>query len=135
MPRGRTLARMARTFARVAVALVLVLCLAAPASAGDGRVVVRHGDCDGVSRWRLAVRVVDGGLRVRFLLGGGAAGQTWNVFLDHNGRGFFAGSRVSREGGIVAVRRLTVDAPGEDTIRAGAHNTATGETCAGRVVA
>jgi hypothetical protein len=54
--------------------------------------------------------------------------------MDHNGRGFFAGSRISREGGIVVVRRRTGDAPGADTIRATAHDTITGETCAGRIV-
>jgi hypothetical protein len=125
---------MTRALARIVGVVVLVLCLAAPAAAGD-RPAVRHGDCDGASRWRLVVRTLDaGGLGVRFALGGGAAGETWNVFMDHNGRGFFAGSRISREGGIVVVRRRTGDAPGADTIRATAHDTITGETCAGRIV-
>lgn len=68
-------------------------------------------------------------LRVRFVIAGGAAGEEWNVFMDHNGVGFFAGSRTSGRDGLVVVRRRTEDLDGEDRIRAGAHNTATGETC------
>jgi hypothetical protein len=125
---------MTRVCLRLAIALVVVVGLAAPAVAGDRPGGVRHGDCDGASRWRLVVRRLDtGGLGVRFVIGGGAAGQRWNVFLDHNGRGFFAGSRISREGGILGVRRRVDDAAGPDTIRGTAHNTATGETCAGRI--
>jgi hypothetical protein len=75
----------------------------------------------------------DDRLRVRFVIAGGAAGQEWNVFMDHNGVGFFAGSRISERDGLVVVRRRTEDQDGEDRIRAAGHNTVTGETCRGGV--
>ncbi len=49
--------------------------------------------------------------------------------MDHNGVGFFAGSRISERDGLVVVRRRIVDLDGEDRIRAAAHDTVTGETC------
>jgi hypothetical protein len=103
------------------------------AAAGPAR-VVRHGACSGPSAWRLRVLADDAGvLRVRFSLAGGSPGQSWNVYMDRDGVGFFAGSRVSGEDGALRVRRRIPDLPGRDVIRAAGHNTATGELCRGRV--
>ena len=70
---------------------------------------------------------------VRFALAGGEPGHTWNLFLDQNGTGFFAGSRVSGDLGFVRVGRRTPDAPGTDVISAAGHDVATGEICRGRI--
>ena len=64
---------------------------------------------------------------------GGAEGQTWNVYLDRDGVGFFAGSRDSSVNGLVRVRTRIPDLAGEELIRAAGHNVATGEVCRGRV--
>jgi len=98
--------------------------------------VARHGDCTGISTWQIrVVTLVTSELRVRFLMLGGDEGQTWNVYLDRDGVGFFAGSRESGVGGLVKVRQRIPDLAGEDVIRAAGHNVVTGEVCRGRVKA
>ncbi len=126
-----------------ALAVVLVLLLpAAPAGAAPAGTtpvdpapaarLMRTGTCSGPSHWRLVVRRDARRLLVRFAVRGGVAGQGWNVFMDHNGSGFFAGTRTSGPGGRFVVRRTVAKRPGVDRIRAGAHNTLSGEICRGR---
>lgn len=141
---GSTLIRMmrrsrARAMVRWAGALAVVLLIAwssvlSASAAGSTSGVVRHGTCvGGPSHWRLRVLTIDPGtLIVRFRLSGGGPGETWNLFLDQNGTGFFAGSRVSDETGRVRLIRSTTDQPGDDVIRAAGHDVATGEVCRGR---
>jgi hypothetical protein len=120
----------------LATALAAALAWSSPASAMRlGADLVRRGACDpGPSHWKLRVFPGDAGmLIVRFALEGGDPGHTWNLFLDRNGTGFFAGSRVSGELGFVRVSRRTPDAPGTDIIRAAGHDVTTGEICRGRV--
>ena len=113
------------------LAVLSLVVLARPADAVDVR-TIRHGACSVLSHWTLRV-VRDGGiLRVRLAVRDGAAGQRWNIFLDHNGTGFFAGYRISDAGGFWVVRRRVRNLAGTDTIRFGAHNVVTGETCRGR---
>jgi hypothetical protein len=120
----------------LALAIVIMsTSIAAASSVGPVAGVARHGACvGGPSSWRLRVTADGAGmLVVRFRLAGGSPGETWNLFLDQNGTGFFAGSRVSDENGLVRVRRPTADLSGEDVIRAAGHDVATGEICRGRV--
>ena len=118
--RGRT---------RALVVLLMVSLLATPLPAVA---VVRDGVCTGPSHWRLRVLPDGDVLRVRLAVRGGQAGQRWNIFMDHNGTGFFAGYRISGEDGAWVVRRRVPNLAGTDVIRFGAHNVATGETCSGR---
>jgi hypothetical protein len=119
----------------VVVAIVSPSAVATPSVVGSVSGVIRHGLCvGGPSHWRLRMTAeTDGLLLVRFRIGGGTPGDTWNLFLDHNGTGFFAGSRVANEIGVVRVRRRTADLAGADVIRAAGHDVATGEVCRGRV--
>jgi hypothetical protein len=129
-PRGR------RTGVRAlcVLAVVSLVVLAHPAAALEVA-SVRRGTCSGASLWTQRV-VRDGGLlRVRLAVRGGRAGQRWNIFMDHNGTGFFAGYRISRVDGSWVVRRRVRNLAGMDTIRFGAHNVVTGETCRGRTAA
>jgi hypothetical protein len=129
-PRGR------RTGVRAlcVLAVVSLVVLARPAAALEVA-RVRRGTCSGASLWTQRV-VRDGGLlRVRLAVRGGRAGQRWNIFMDHNGTGFFAGYRISRVDGSWVVRRRVRNLAGTDTIRFGAHNVVTGETCRGRTAA
>lgn len=113
------------------LAIVSLVVIARPASAIEVG-AVRHRACSVQSHWRLRV-VRDGGiLRVRLAVRDGGAGQRWNIFMDHNGTGFFAGYRISAAGGVWVVRRRVRNLVGTDTIRFGAHNVVTGETCRGR---
>jgi hypothetical protein len=113
-------------------ALVSLLIVALIATAPPADAVVRRGECTGPSHWRLRV-VPDGDeIRVRLAVRGGAAGQRWNIFMDHNGTGFFAGFRISGEDGAWVVRKRVPNLDGTDRIRFGAHNVPTGETCRGR---
>ena len=121
-----------------AAALVLVLAFAPAARAGvPSADIVRQGPCSGAGHWRLRVGPDDSSpsmLDVRFQLAGGSAGDTWNLYLDQNGTGFFAGSRVSGALGLVRISQLTPDSVGTtDVIGAAAHDIATGEVCQGRV--
>lgn len=131
-----------RSIGALLVFLVSVSLVAGPgpvssASVADSATLpaaARRGPCTGVSTWRLrVVALANSELRVRFLIAGGAAGETWNLFLDRDGVGFFAGSRVSGDGGLVTVKRRIADLPGEELIRATAHDVVTGEVCRGRV--
>ena len=86
------------------LAVVSLVVLAHPADAVDGR-AIRHGACSVQSHWTLRV-VRDGGIvRVRLAVRDGGAGQRWNIFMDHNGTGFFAGYRISDPTGFWVVRR------------------------------
>ncbi len=136
-----------RSWARRASALVLAAglaaCLGAGPALGDvnapaARVTsarIARNTCSGRSHWRLAVRVESPGvLWVRVSLKGGRPGQRWNIYMDDNGTGFFAGSRISGEHGSVVIIRRTADRAGLDRVRMAARNIATSETCRGRVV-
>ncbi|HEY6567949.1 MAG TPA: hypothetical protein VI341_10575 [Actinomycetota bacterium] len=92
---------------------------------------IARGGCSGPSRWRLTVRREAGAFRVTLVVRGGPADQRWNIFIDHDGRGFFAGSRVSNANGAVSVRRTASDLRGVDRFRFGA-NGKHGESCSGR---
>jgi hypothetical protein len=133
--RRLTHTRVSRAVA-LGIAVTLWLSSAAVASeTGPAPGVARHGVCvGGSSQWRLRVTSDDTGtLVVRFRLTGGNPGETWNLFLDQNGTGFFAGSRVSDDTGVVHLRRRADDLPGIDVIRAAGHDVVTGEVCRGHV--
>lgn len=122
--------------ASLAFALVTVVHIDASAVSTMPADAARHGDCTGVSSWRLrVVSLSTAELRVRFLVSGGDEGQTWNVYLDRDGVGFFTGSQESGVAGLVRVRQRISDLPGEEVIRAAGHNVLTGEVCRGRVKA
>lgn len=127
-PRGRSMR------ALCVLALVSLVVFAGPVAALEVA-TIRQGACSGPSGWRLSVARDGGSLRVRLAVRGGRAGQRWNVFMDHNGNGFFAGHRISRSRGFWEVRRRVANRAGIDTIRFGTHNVATGETCRGRASA
>ena len=113
------------------VLAVVSLVVAGPVAAFDVA-TVRQGACSGPTRWKLGVLRDGGTLRVRLAARGGSPRQRWNIFMDHNGTGFFAGYRISDPTGFWVVRRRVRNLVGTDTIRFGAHNVVTGETCRGR---
>jgi hypothetical protein len=131
-----TVRRSHRPAATLAVVLILATALAYTSSASAEQ-LVHQGVCDqGLSHWRLRVLPDPekaGVLIVRFALADGTPGDTWNLFLDQNGTGFFAGSRVSDDLGFLRVGRRTPDGPGVDVIHAAGHDVVTGEICRGRV--
>lgn len=126
--------RARRSFRRTLVVFVAVAAVVLGGTGANADVAsVRRGACSGPSRWRLAVVPDTGILRVRLSVRGGRAGQRWNIFMDHDGTGFFAGSRISGTEGLWIVRRRVANLAGVDTIRFGAYNVRTGETCRGRI--
>ena len=112
--------------------LSIVMLLAASSATAGEIAVVRRNACTGPSHWRLRVVQDAGVLRVRLTVRGGRAGQRWNIFMDDDGTGFFAGHRISGEDGFWVVRKRAQNHAGADSIRFGAHNVITGETCSGR---
>ena len=131
---GRVTDRGWRRSRKRALAVLAIVMLLAPVGSADAAeiAVVRRGACTGPSHWRLRVVPDAGVLRVRLTVRGGRAGQRWNIFMDHDGTGFFAGYRISGEDGFWQVRKRVQNHAGADTIRFGAHNVITGETCSGR---
>jgi hypothetical protein len=131
------LARRALVAGALAIAVVAAsfpaLAGEAPVVDASARSVIAGGTCrDGPGHWRLSLRKQSGRiLLVRLLVRGGRPGQRWNIFMDDNGRGFFAGSRVSRDGGVFAVGRRIANRPGIDHIHFAAHNVVNGNQCRG----
>lgn len=120
---------MRSSVSRTVLAALLILGLPAlPASAGG---LDRRGSCDGgPSEWRLRVQPDgDSSLRIRFQIEDGESGQTWQLFLSDNGDRVFAGTKTSRDGGRVRVRRVTANRSGRDRIAATGVNLDTGESC------
>ena len=120
---------------RAAGAVVLAVALAA-ASAGTAWAAAAHptqsGGCSGGGTWRLTVRAnTAGGLTVKFAESGGAAGDSWNIFMDHDGYGFFSGSRVANGSGAVTVTRKVNNLAGLDQITVSANDNTAGATCTG----
>lgn len=116
----------------VMLALVLFGGFAAPAGASDDR-ERREGSCSGgPSEWKLVVRRETAStLRIRYEIEGGAAGQTWQLFISDNGTRIYAGNKVSGAGGYVRVGRESPDRSGTDLIKATGVNLVSGESCAG----
>lgn len=116
----------------VVLAAVLLGGLAAPADASDDR-ERREGSCSGgPSEWKLVVRQESAStLRIRYEIEGGAAGQTWQLFISDNGTRIYAGNKVSGSDGYVRVGRETANRSGTDLIKATGVNLVSGESCAG----
>ena len=83
----------------------MLLTVALIATARPVAAVVRDAPCTGPSHWRLRVVPDANVLRVRLTVRGGRAGQRWNIFMDHDGTGFFAGYRISGADGFWLVRK------------------------------
>jgi hypothetical protein len=126
---------MRRRLLSLGLLAVIAIWLLPGTVGADDRDVRRRGPCSGgPSRWELRVgRESRTSLRIRFEIGGGAAEQTWQVFLSDGGTRIYAGSKVSGGGGEVRVRKLTRDRAGSDRIKASGVNLATGESCLGAV--
>jgi len=125
---------MGRRVTSMLLAAALAASLASPAAASDDR-VRRRGECaGGPSEWELIVRQETAStLRVSWEIEGGAQGQTWQLFISDNGDRIYVGSKVSRDGSEVRVRRETADRSGTDLVKASGVNLATGESCGGSV--
>jgi hypothetical protein len=124
-------AKTARTVIAVMMALS-VFALTPRASAGTE--VRGQGWCRAASTWKLRVKPDDGRLEVEFEVDSNVAGQTWGVRLFQNGDRIFRG-HPSTQGpsGSFEVRVRANDTSGTDAFGGRASNSATGETCIGRV--
>ncbi|MFN8187614.1 MAG: hypothetical protein U0R69_11135 [Gaiellales bacterium] len=105
------------------------LVLAPAAYAGHGDEVEVRGTCSGRSTMELDVDREHGRLEVELEIDQNRSGVRWQIALRHNGVRFFRGTRTTRPpSGEIDLRRLTVDRPGRDTIRAWAKSPS-GEVC------
>ena len=124
---------------RAVAAAIVAACLVTPAAVGhaverpSARATVARGTCSEASRWRLGVTRVDRLFRVGVTLRSRRSNQRWNVFIEHDRVGIFAGARRTDLKGRVRVRRAVPNHTGVDRFRFGANNTITGETCRGRL--
>jgi hypothetical protein len=110
---------------------IAALVLALPAQAGvrkDGDVIVQ-GRCTGASTAKLKLSPENGRIEVEFEVDQNRNGVAWRVALRRNGVLVASGVRVTRPpSGSFEFRRLLVNRPGPDVIRATARR-ASGETC------
>ena len=113
-----------------ALVAVFALVVAMPAAAGDGREVVRTGNCSGATDWKLKVKHDDGRIETEFEVDSNRNGQRWRVTLKRDGVRFFRGIRVTHApSGSFEVERRPPNGPGSDRITARAVNLGSGEVC------
>lgn len=104
-----------------------------PAAANDAD-VIRWGDCDGASTWKLKASPEDGRIEVEGEVDSNRVGQTWRWRMLHNGELTARGrATTTAPSGSFEVRRLVVDMSSVDRLRFRALHPATGEVCVGRV--
>lgn len=109
-----------------------IVAVAPHAFAKGGR-VVKTGRCSARSVWKLKLQPEDGNrLQVEFEVDVNRNGHKWNVFLKDNGKLVAKGSRFTRApSGSFEFRKLIVNRPGTDRIRAQGRSQVTGEVCKG----
>ena len=113
-----------------AVVALFALVVAMPAAAGDGREVVRTGNCSGATDWKLKVKHDDGRIETEFEVDSNRNGQRWRVTLRRDGIRFFRGIRVTHApSGSFEIERRPPNGPGSDRITARAVNLGSGEVC------
>ena len=114
----------------VVAAVAALIVTAMPAVAGDGREIIRTGNCSGRSDWKLKVKHDDGRIETEFEVDQNRNGERWQVVLKRDGHRFFRGIRVTESpSGSFEVERRTRNRPGPDRITARARNLRTGELC------
>jgi len=110
---------------------IAALVLAVPAQAGvrkDGDLLVQ-GRCTAASTAKLKLSPENGRIEVEFEVDQNRNGIAWQVALRRNGVLVASGVRVTRApSGSFEFRRLLVNRPGRDVIRATARR-ASGERC------
>ena len=115
----------------VALTGVAALGLAAPAFANDAD-VIRRGNCSAGADWKLKASPENGRIEVEAEVDSNVTGQNWKWKLLHNGEISARGSATTTgRSGSFEVRRLMVNAPGQDSIGVQALNPKTGEVCRG----
>jgi hypothetical protein len=124
-----------RRFAALGIATLtalVALVAAMPASADDGREVLRTGSCAGATDWKLKAKHDDGRIETEFEVDQNRNGERWRVVLKRDGHRFFRGVRVTRgPSGSFEVERRPRNHAGPDRIAARAVNLRTGEICRG----
>ena len=104
--------------------------VAASASPGAPRDVVRRGACSGPSHWKLDLSQHGvGRIEADMEVHSGTAGQRWHFRFRDNGVRFGIGTRATQPDGSVDLRRITANRAGRDVITVKAKNLASGETC------
>ena len=110
--------------------------VAASASPGTPKDVVKRGACSGSSHWKLDLsRQSTGRIEADMEVHSGTAGQRWRFGFKDNGVRFGGGTRATQPDGSVDLHRSTANRTGPDVIRVRAKNLATGETCLGKATA
>lgn len=124
---------MARRWFRACCLVVVLVALAAPASAGgDAR---RRGDCaGGPGDYELRVGRVDRAtLRVRFRIDDVDPGEAWQIFVSDNGVRVVSMTKTSNAEGQIRIRRRIRDRAGTDRVVASGLNVVDGTTCRGTI--
>lgn len=109
--------------------------LVAPAHASGGTGDVRaSGTCTAASSWKLKAKPDNGRIDVAFEVDSNVPGQTWSVRITDNGTAVFNGTRrTTAPSGSFSVAPIVPNRAGADAFVARASNSATGESCVGRV--
>jgi hypothetical protein len=115
---------------RVAFLLALVSLAIPGAAIADVRVA---GTCGSGAAAQLRLKADDGAIRVRFEVDGYRAGERWRIVLVHERRVVWRGTRRTRSGSRVRIRRSIPDYGGADSVRAHAAGPR-GNTCSASAI-
>ncbi len=117
----------------VLVALASALCVlsAAPAQAGDDR-IIRTGSCTGSADWKVKAKTDDGRIEFEGEVDSNRNGQVWNWKIKHNGTVSYQGQATTvAPSGSFDVERLMVNLAGTDSFVFRAVHNASGQVCKG----
>ena len=116
-----------------ALALVTAVSLlpAASAEAKDGD-VIKRGSCSGAADWKLKASPEHGRIEVEGEVDSNRNGQKWRWRIRHNGSLSFKGTKSTvAPSGSFEVRRVLVNARGDDRIVFRARHPKSGQVCRG----
>ena len=132
MRNGKRLA-LAGLLAAVMVSAVPIAASAAHWSGTQGKGVDARGKCSLSGKWRLGLRLEDGGMiRAQFEIEEVKPGSQWSIVMTDNGTQFFSRTKTANLNGHVRARAKTADQAGSDTFVATGTNLSNGEVCIGQ---
>ena len=112
-----------------------LILAAAPSALANANDVIKRGSCSASSDWKLKASPQSGRIEVEGEVDSNVNGQTWRWRMIHNGDESAKGTATtSGPSGSFSVRRLMVNAAGDDSIGWRARNPQTGESCSGNLM-
>lgn len=128
---ARSLLRTGPVAAVISSVILASVASIVPAAANEDD-VIRRGSCSGATDWKLKASPENGRIEVEGEVDSNRNGQSWNWSIRHDGDVSAQGTATTHApSGSFEVRRVLVNAAGQDSIGWRARNPNTGEVCRG----